>query len=89
MIKVTLKEQECKGTYKFDGQILYTKGMEEVFGDNVAEVIFKTMLLIYKLIKQNIADYFQVAYAEKDGEKIKFYVIDDIDHITFLLPSEY
>ena len=63
--------------------------MESVFGESVIEVIFKTMLLIHKLIKQNIADYFQVAYAEKDGEKIKFYVIDDIDHITFLLPSEY
>ena len=89
MVKVTLKEQECNGTYKFDGQILYTRGMEAVFEESVIEVIFKTMTLIRQLVKQNVADYFQVAYAEKKKKKIKFYVIDDIDHITFLLPSEY
>lgn len=90
MVKVTLKEQECTGTYKFNGQIVYTRGMAAEFGDGIAEVIFKAMTPILKLVNRNIADYFQVAYAEKaDGKRIKFYIIDDIDHITFLLPSEY
>ena len=89
-MKVTLEKQECTGTYKFNGQIIYTKGIEIEFGDDVLQVVFNTLIFIRTLVSQNIADYFQVAYAEKsNGEKVKFYIIDDIDHITFLLPDEY
>ena len=89
-MKVYLAKQECKGTYKFDRNIYYTKGMELEFGECIYEVIFKTLALICKLVKKNVADYFQVAYAENsEGKKVKFYIIDDVDHVTFLLPEEY
>ena len=90
MVKVTLKEQECTGTYKFDRQIVYTRGMENEFGDLIFKVIADTYKLIHSLVKENIADYFQVAVAEfENGKIIKYYIIDDVDHVTFLLPCEY
>lgn len=89
-MQITLQKQECKGKYKFNSQLLYTKGFEAEFGYNVLYVITATLRLINCLVAQNVADYFQVAFAENiDGEKVKFYVIDDVDHITFLMPYEY
>ena len=88
-MKITLHEQECIGNYQFDGQIFYTKGMESKFRENIFLLIFYTMGKIRKLVKDNIADYFQVATVECEGIKTRFYIIDDIDHITFLLPEEY
>ena len=89
-MKITLKEQEQTGTYKFSGQIYYTRGIEAEFGDMTFKMIADTMQLIRPLVIADIADYFQVAIADmKDGRKIKVYVIDDVTHITFLLPSEY
>ena len=90
MVRVTLKEQEQTGTYKFDGQIVYTRGIEAEFGDLIFKVIADTYKLIHSLVKENKADYFQVAVAEsKDGKRVKYYIIDDVDHVTFLLPCEY
>lgn len=81
-MNIILKEQECEGTSKFDSDMYMTKGFMNTFGDNFVEVIFKTMDLIKK--RPN-TDYFQVATC--DG--ITYWIIDDIDHITFLLPDEY
>ena len=90
MVKITLKEQEQTGTYKFNSQIYYTKGIEGEFGDTVFKMIAETLHLIKRLVDTNTADYFQVAIADmEDGRKIKVYIIDDVTHITFLLPSEY
>lgn len=90
MVKITLKEQEQTGTYKFNGQIYYTKGIEAEFGDMTFKMIAETLQLIKRLVDTDTADYFQVAIADiEDGRKIKVWVIDDITHITFLLPSEY
>ena len=90
MVKITLKEQEQTGTYKFNGQIYYTKGIEAEFGDMTFKLIADTFSLLKPLLDANIADYFQVAIADmEDGRKIKVYIIDDVTHITFLLPSEY
>lgn len=89
-MNVTLQKQECQGKYKFNSQLLYTKGFEAEFGESVLYVILTTLRLIHQIVAQDKADYFQVAFAENtQGEKVKFYVIDDIDHITFLLPYEY
>ncbi len=90
MMKICLQEQECTGTYKFNGQVYYTRGIEAEFGDMVFKMIADTFNLIRPLVESGIADYFQVAVAEMDdGRRIKYYVIDDVDHITFLLPCEY
>ncbi|MBE7031953.1 MAG: hypothetical protein E7401_03205 [Ruminococcaceae bacterium] len=89
-MKITLKKQGQTGKYKFNGQIYYTKGIESEFGDMTFKLIAETLQLIKKLVDTNTADYFQVAIADmEDGRKIKVYVIDDVTHITFLLPSEY
>lgn len=89
-MKISLQKQEQLGTYKFSSQIYYTKGIEAEFGDMTFKMIAETMRLIKELVSTNTADYFQVATADmKDGRKIKVYIIDDVTHITFLLPSEY
>ncbi|MBQ2931882.1 MAG: hypothetical protein IJE62_03425 [Clostridia bacterium] len=89
-MKISLQKQEQTGTYKFNGQIYYTRGIEAEFGDMTFKLIAETLQLIKRLVDTNTADYFQVAIADmENGKKIKVYIIDDITHITFLLPSEY
>jgi len=89
-MKIELLPQECEGTYKFNGQIVYTRGIESEFGDLVFKLVADTMQLPKPLINENKADYLQVVIAElNDGRKIKVWIIDDVSHITFLLPSEY
>lgn len=90
MMKINLQEQECTGTYKFNSQVYYTRGIEAEFGNMVFKMIADTFNLIRPLVESGIADYFQVAIVDMDdGRKIKVWIIDDIDHITFLLPCEY
>ncbi len=89
-MNIKLLPQECEGTYKFNGQIVYTRGIESEFGDLVFKLVADTMQLLKPLINENKADYLQVVIAElNDGRKIKVWIIDDVSHITFLLPSEY
>lgn len=89
-MKIELLPQECEGTYKFNGQIVYTRGIENKFGDLVFKLVADTMSLLTPLINENKADYLQVVIAElENGRKIKVWIIDDVSHITFLLPSEY
>ena len=89
-MNIKLLPQECNGTYKFNGQIVYTRGIESEFGDLVFKLVADTMQLLKPLINENKADYLQVVIAElENGRKIKVWVIDDVSHITFLLPSEY
>ena len=90
MVKISLQEQECTGNYKFNSQVYYTRGIEAEFGDMVFKIIANTFNLIPPLVESGIADYFQVGIAEMDDDrKIKYYVIDNESHITFLLPCEY
>jgi len=89
-MKISLQKQEQSGTYKFNSQIYFTRGIEAEFGDMTFKMIAETLKLIKELVSTNTADYFQVVIADmEDGRKIKIYIIDDVTHITFLLPSEY
>ena len=89
-MNLKLLPQECNGTYQFNGQIVYTKGIENEFGELVFKLIADTMQLLKPLISENKADYLQVVIAElENGRKIKVWIIDDVSHITFLLPCEY
>ena len=88
-MKITLKEQECEGNYKFNGKIFYTRGMESMFGGNVFLIIFQTMSQIKQLVEEGIADYFQVVTVEYNSISQDIWCIDNIDHIIFLLPQEY
>ena len=88
-MEITLKEQECEGNCKFDGQILYTKSFETVFGDKTTDIIIASMALILSRVKENIADYLQVLTVQTSTDIIKFWVIDYGLCITFLLPEDY
>lgn len=88
--KITLNKQEESGTYKWDGIPTYmTCGFREKFGDEADEILIASIALILKKYPNN-ANYFQTfRYLYPDSREIRFWVINDIDHITALLPSEY
>lgn len=88
--KVILNEQESNGNYIWIGVPPYmTCGFREKFGDEADEILIASIALILKHHPAD-ADYFQTfRYKYPNGEEIKFWVINDIDHITALLPSEY
>ena len=88
-MKITLKEQECKCSSKFSGQIVYTKTFGETFQEKTIEIIIASMSLIFSLVRKNIADYLQVLTVEINEDTIKFWVIDDGSYVTFLLPEDY
>ena len=80
-----LKKQEVKGNYQFNGQIFMTKGFQVQFGEKATSIVFEAMELIRKRITKEGADYLQVFMCDN----VRFWVIDDITHISFLLPEEY
>ena len=84
-MKILLKEQEVQGEYLFTGQVYMTKGFQESFGEDALFVVLHTMALIKERVDLGIADYLQVAFADE----VIFWVIDDVDHITFLMPQDY
>ncbi|MHC4158413.1 MAG: hypothetical protein ACYSSO_04960 [Planctomycetota bacterium] len=80
---IKLLPQEKKGNYKFNGRFVATAAAIEKFGK---AVIVAAHIMLLKQVKQNDGlDYLQVF--EIDGEKLWF--IDDISHVTCLLPSDY
>lgn len=82
-----LKQQECDGDYKFSSKAYMTRGFIEEFGEGAATVAIGALdkVLTEYVYSQIGADYLQVF--EYSG--VKFWLIDDITHITFLLPEEY
>ena len=88
-MEITIQPQEVCGNCSFSGAIVYTKAFGEVFQDKTTEVILASMSLIFERVRKNIADYHQVFTVETKTGTIRFWVIDDNDHITFLLPSDH
>ena len=80
---IKLLPQEKEGNYKFNGRFVTTAAAIEKFGE---AVIVAAHIMLLKQVKQNGGlDYLQVF--EVDGEKLWF--IDDVSHVTCLLPSDY
>ena len=84
---LTLKPQQQENTYQFNSQLYITRGFESEFGD-IAHVL--ASLAVSRIVNEIVkikggADYLQVF--ECNGKR--FWAIDDVDHITILLPSEY
>lgn len=80
---ITLLPQEKEGTYKFNSQFVVTKNAVDKFGH---EVIATACIILRKAIKEKGGlDYLQVF--EINGEKLWF--IDDVTHVTCLLPEDY
>lgn len=88
--KIIYNEQEQSGKYEWTGVPIYmTCGFREIFGNEADEILIISIALILRYHPAD-ADYFQTfRYKYSDGEETKFWIINDIDHITALLPSEY
>lgn len=87
--KVYLNEQEESGDYKFAEVEQYmTCGFETLFGEEATAVAFTALALILEKYPDN-ADYLQTFEYHLEDKVIRFWCINDVDHITFLLPSEY
>ncbi len=80
---IKLLPQEREGDYQFSGRFVATRCAVEKFGE---AVIIATHLILQKQVKQKSGlDYLQVF--EVDGQRLWF--IDDVTHVTCLLPSDY
>jgi len=80
---IKLLPQETEGNYKFNGQFVATRAALEKFGEAV--IIVAHIMLLKQVKQKGGLDYLQVF--EIDGEKLWF--IDDVNHITGLLPEDY
>lgn len=80
---IELLPQEKEGTYQFSGKFVATRNATEKFGE---AVIIAAHIMLQKEVKRKDGmDYLQVF--EIEGEKLWF--IDDVSHVTCLLPSDY
>ena len=80
---IKLLPQEKEGNYQFNGRFVATTNAVSKFGQ---AVIIAAYVTLQKQVQQKGGlDYLQVF--EIDGERLWF--IDDISHVTALLPSDY
>jgi hypothetical protein len=80
---IRLLPQEKEGTYVFSGRFVATRNAIEKFGDAV--IVTAHIMLLKEVKRKGGLDYLQVF--EVDSEKLWF--IDDVSHVTALLPSDY
>ena len=87
VLKIKILPQEVGGTYKFNAQVYLSRGFKAAYKDDFEFVVISSLNLIYKNRVQTIegADYLQ----SFNYRGMRYWCIDDIDHITFLLPEEY
>ena len=78
-----LLPQEQEGNYKFNGQFVATSAATEKFGATV--IVAAHIMLLKEVQRKGGLDYLQVF--DIDGEKLWF--IDDVTHVTALLPDDY
>ena len=80
---IKLLAQEKEGNYQFNGRVVATRAAIKKFGE---AVIVAAHLTLQKEVKRRGGlDYLQVF--DVDGEKLWF--IDDVTHVTCLLPGDY
>ena len=80
---IKLLPQEKEGGYQFNGRFVSTRAAIEKFGEAV--IVAAHIMLLKEVKRKGGLDYLQVL--EVDGEKLWF--IDDVTHVTCLLPSDY
>jgi hypothetical protein len=80
---IRLLPQEKEGKYTFDGQFVATRNAIDKFGHEV--IIAAHIILLKKVKEKGGLDYLQAF--EIDGERLWF--IDDVSHVTCLLPEDY
>ena len=80
---IKLLPQKAEGSCQFNGQFVATKNATDKFGKAV--IVACHLMLLKEVKRKSGLDYLQVF--EVDGEKLWF--IDDVSHVTCLLPSDY
>ena len=80
---IKLLPQEQEGDYQFSGNFVSTRAALDKFGQAV--IIAAHIMLLKEVKRKGGLDYLQVL--EVDGERLWF--IDDVTHVTCLLPSDY
>ncbi len=80
---IKLLPQEKEGRYKFNGRFVSTRAAIDKFGEAV--IVAAHIMLLKEVKRKGGLDYLQVL--EVDGERLWF--IDDVTHVTCLLPSDY
>ena len=82
MYELELLPQEQKGNSKFNGTAVMTVGFKEAFGPKATILAIYTLLKIVKeRVRGDGADYLQIC--RFNG--VKYWVIDDVSVVTFLL----
>jgi len=80
---IKLLPQEKEGTYQFSGRFVSTRTAINKFGEAV--IVAAHIMLLKEVKRKGGLDYLQVF--DVDGERLWF--IDDVTHVTCLLPSDY
>lgn len=80
---IKLLPQEKEGTYQFSGKFVSTRAAIEKFGEAV--IVAAHIMLKKEVKRKGGLDYLQV-FDIDDG---KLWFIDDVSHVTCLLPSDY
>jgi len=80
---IKLLPQEKEGQYQFSSKFVATRNAIEKLGEAV--IIAAHITLLKEVKRKGGLDYLQVF--DVDGEKLWF--IDDVTHVTCLLPSDY
>lgn len=88
--RVYINEQEESGNFIFAGiRQVMTRGFQNAFREEAEAVAFTALALILEKYPDN-ADYLQTfEYCYGGGEAVRFWCINDVDVLTFLLPEEY
>lgn len=84
-MEIILKPQEESTNSKFDGQIVTTCNFVNTFGHKSYLLAIKAVLKIQQERVPFGADYLQICIY--DGKT--FWVIDDGDAVTILMPEDY
>lgn len=84
-MEITLKPQEESTNSKFKGQLVATRNFVKTFGHQAYLLAIRAVIKIQTERVPNGADYLQIC--EYNGRT--FWIIDDVDHVTVLMPEDY
>lgn len=84
-MEILLKPQEESSGFQFDGPLVATRNFLNTFGDKAVYIATQALLMIQLQRVPSGADYLQIV----ECNSITFWIIDDIDHITALMPEDY
>ncbi len=82
-----MRSQSQGDDYEFCSKLVFTRGFLAEFGVEAIPLAMQALYMIHsRLVNSAVgADSFQ-RFLYQDSS---FLIIDDIDHVTFLLPNEY